>query len=696
MRKEKSPTTEAQASNTTKTTAQKESVTLESHLPHWEAVLATVAELAKKNSCQIVTATVSRLEVEYHQCTLRFTHAEEVLNTAIGTHDIMSPFLQGSHRNWNVLVGNLVELEGSNNKTLKALNTVDRILFLPSSKRTIERIFHSWLDQTKDQTPPVKESLSSQNIRNVLAIARELNGIRDVHKLLLLILEKAIEVTRADAGSVYVVEEKQFEEKTICFKISVNRSRKIHLDEFKIPVSASSIVGNSVLLRKTIHIEDLYKLDPDPTKNPYNASHDVSFDKRNNYECHSMISVPMFDIGDSVIGVIQLINCKLDDTKPLIEAVDFVKNVIPFTQESIDYAEIVAYQAGIALENAILTEEKVAMFDGFVDASVKAIEQRDPTTSGHSHRVADYSLELAEVVNKVTNGTYGNLFFSSNQIKELRYASMLHDFGKLGVREAVLVKSKKLYPWQQLLIEERFELIRALVESKYHKEVLHFIKSTESYPPGVSEESFLIRKNQRLEQLENYFEFIMKANEPTILEKGGFEFLRDIAGHSFQDSRGRNRPYIHSDELDALSVSKGSLTVSEFNEIQSHVTHTYDFLRKIPWGRDLANIPEIAAKHHEKLDGSGYPHSVPAESIPVQSRIIAIADIFDALTASDRPYKKAVPTERALDILEIEVKAGKCDPDLFRLFVEAKCWEKCQHGSLGQHTCSDHNLQAVA
>jgi hypothetical protein len=206
------------------------------------------------------------------------------------------------------------------------------------------------------------------------------------------------------------------------------------------------------------------------------------------------------------------------------------------------------------------------------------------------------------------------------------------------------------------------------------KKIVNFLQAPALFPMGASPTQFEEERDNKLRELEVYYQFIQKANEPTVLEQGGFERLKDIANFSFKDTRGSIRAFLEGDELRALSVSRGSLTSDEFAEIQSHVTHTYDFLRRIPWGKRLSNVPQIAAKHHEKLDGTGYPNSSESGEIPIQSRMMTIADIFDALTASDRPYKKAVPVDKALDILSMEVKSGKLDAELFKIFWESKLY----------------------
>jgi HD-GYP domain-containing protein (c-di-GMP phosphodiesterase class II) len=383
----------------------------------------------------------------------------------------------------------------------------------------------------------------------------------------------------------------------------------------------------------------------------------------------------MFDISHNVIGVIQLINRKRNRQVQLRAPENFREMVVPFDEVDQEMAEIVAQQAGIALENANMQQNIQDLFDGLVNASVTAIEQRDPTTSGHSHRVAHLTVGLAQIVHNMGEGIYRDIRFNADQMQEIKYASLLHDFGKLGVRENVLVKAKKLYPWEMDRMLTRFELIRASHEIDYLRKVIEYLQTPDHFPMGANPYTFEFEKNQRVAELEEYLRFVIKANEPTVLEQGGFEKLKDIANLHFKNLKGEKHPYLLSEELKALSVSRGSLTREEFAEIQSHVTHTFEFLRQIPWGKRLANVPQIAAKHHEKLDGSGYPTSAEADEIPIQTRMMTIADIFDALTAADRPYKKAVPVDRALDILEMEVKGGKVDVELFRLFCESKVYE---------------------
>lgn len=549
----------------------------------------------------------------------------------------------------------------------------------PISRLNFREIVASAQFAQRDKFAAVRERAETTkdltSIKHVLSMSRQLNGVRDVPRLLHLILEKAREITSADAGSIYEVEmrDNNTRDGTIHFRFTHNYSVKQDLSSFSIPINDSSIAGSCVIRQESINVPDLYQLSSGKALNVYGLKHDKSFDNILNYRSHSMLTTPIFDISRQVIGVIQLLNRKLDYHAKLLTAEDFAKQVVPFNQKDIEHVEIVAQQSGIALENARMHDDIQGLFDGFVDASVTIIEQRDPTTSGHSHRVAKLTMDLAEIVNNLDEGKFRNIRFSKDQMKELRYAALLHDFGKIGVRENVLVKAKKLYPWQMENLLERFELIKATYEIEYLRKILELHKEGKSEVKDIRDEMFLRGKQKNLAELEEILRFVQQTNEPTVLAKqGGQERLNDIGKKVFLDLQGRKRQYLTDDDLDSLSISKGSLTENEFAEIQGHVTHTYEFLKKIPWGKRLTNIPEIAGKHHEKLDGSGYPAMVTGDSIPIQSRMMTIADIFDALTASDRPYKKSLSPENALHIMDEEVRQGKLDSSLFEVFVESK------------------------
>jgi response regulator RpfG family c-di-GMP phosphodiesterase len=290
--------------------------------------------------------------------------------------------------------------------------------------------------------------------------------------------------------------------------------------------------------------------------------------------------------------------------------------------------------------------------------------------------VANLTVGLAEAVDRVESGPCADIHFNRTEMKEIRYASLLHDFGKVGVREEVLVKAKKLYPGQLDLVTQRFHFVKRSVETEHLKSRLEFAleKGREKYMKQLPQ--FDAELNERLAEMDAYFQFVLASNEPTVLPEGSFDKLLDVAARRYLDFDGEEKPLISPDEVRLLSVRKGSLDEAERKQIESHVIHTVNFLQKIPWTKEIRNIPGIARGHHEKLNGTGYPYKLAAAEIPVQTRMMTISDIFDALAASDRPYKKAVSLERALDILKFSVKDGELDPVLYEIFMVAKVFER--------------------
>lgn len=506
----------------------------------------------------------------------------------------------------------------------------------------------------------------------LIEISRAISQERDIDRLLTLILEKSRFITGADAGSIYVVEQagpERTAERRLRFKLSQNDSMAFESKEFTVPLSTRSIAGAAAVTRKVISIPEVYKIGAD---DPYGF--DPSFDRKVGYRTKSMIAVPMISAEEEVIGVIQLINKKRDPEKKLsLETVP--DEVVEFDQRSEDLLATLASQAGIALENALLYDEIRRIFDGFVRASVQAIEQRDPTTSGHSLRVSVLSCGLARAVDTLTSGVYKDIRFTRRDIKEIEYASLLHDFGKIGVREEVLVKAKKLYPHQLQSLRLRFDYVRKSLEA----DVLSRRVSAMKEGAGESDLRTLDEElASKLEDIEAAWATVNAANEPTVLNEGDFSRIAELGERRYEDARGEGRPFLTEDEVVSLQVTKGSLHAREIEEIRSHVVHTFEFLSQIPWGKSFLRIPEIAGAHHEKLNGKGYPKGLASADIPLPSKIMTIADIFDALTARDRPYKKAMPVERALSILGFEVKDGHIDGDLVQIFAEAEVFKQVE------------------
>jgi HD-GYP domain-containing protein (c-di-GMP phosphodiesterase class II) len=494
---------------------------------------------------------------------------------------------------------------------------------------------------------------------------------KNLDTLLELILSQARRVTHSDAGSIYIVETDEAGTRRLRFKLSQNDSRPdIPFVEFTIPIDHSSLAGYAATEAEPLVIEDVYMLPPD-----VEYSFNPSFDERYGYRTKSMLVIPMQNHQGEVIGVLQLINRKRDAAARLITAEDAARHIIAYSPHAVKIVRALAGQAAVSIENSQLYEAIERLFEGFVRAAVHAIEQRDPATSGHSERVATRTVTLAQAVDRLDQAPFRAVSFSREQVRELRYAGLLHDFGKVGVREQVLVKAKKLYDTDLGFIRERAAFLRRSAQWRFERERADYLerRGREGYDDFLA--ALKTQHEQALEFVNRFLKVVMTSNEPTILTEGDFASLGEFAGMTYEDIDGTEQPFLRPHELRQLSIRRGSLDESERLEIESHVNHTFAFLRRIPWTKGLAQVPEIAWGHHEKLDGTGYPRRVRAEAIPLQTRMMTISDIYDALTAQDRPYKPALPAARALDILGDEVKRGQVDGELFRVFVEAKVWE---------------------
>lgn len=508
----------------------------------------------------------------------------------------------------------------------------------------------------------------SHELEELNRIGIALSETRDVGQLLDLILRKSREITSADAGSLYLVEQADGTGR-LRFKLTQNDSVEFPFTEFTLPITDQSIAGYCALHGKVVELADAYRV---PKSMPFQFN--KSFDDQAGYRTRSLLALPMKNGKGEVLGVLQLLNCKRNWKAKLADAKAVAKNVHAFPEHAVRLGLSLASQAAVAYENSRLYRDIENLFDGFVQASVKAIEQRDPTTSGHSHRVSEMTVALAEAVDRESRGPYSELRFSREQMKEIRYAALLHDFGKVGVREEVLVKAKKLYPLQYARLMDRFDYIRRDIEAtaaeKKVEALLYHSKreATEKMKAIDAESSLLIA------ELERCAEFVARVNEPTIMPSHDFAFAGEMAKKSYLDPRGTERPYLTEDEVQMLSIPRGSLDPEERRQIELHVLHSFAFLAQIPWTQEYKQIPEIARAHHEKLNGKGYPYGLNSAAIPVQAKMMTICDIFDALSATDRPYKRAVPTDRALDILKFCVREGEVDGELLRLFVDAQVY----------------------
>jgi len=366
-------------------------------------------------------------------------------------------------------------------------------------------------------------------------------------------------------------------------------------------------------------------------------------------------------VGDEVLGLIQ---------------VDSSSDPYAFEEADLELLTGVCAETAVALKNFQLYSDIQRLLDGFVRASVQAIEERDPVTAGHSFRVATYAESLAVALDRADDPVLRRIAFSKAQLREIRYAALLHDFGKVGVREHVLRKEKKLHHADMRLLEQRFLYARACMERHaYHSLAQrHLEEGWSSHRFRAEKEGIEAWLREESGRLDGFLATIRSANEPAVSRGSALPDLRDIVHYGCHDPDGLALPLLEDHEVAALSLPRGCLTPDERRQIEEHVVDSYSFLVLIPWTRDLSGVPAIAHGHHEKLDGSGYPMGLKGPQISVQTRILTICDIYDALTAGDRPYKKAVPVEQALGLMQEECDAGHIDGDLFQVFVDARAW----------------------
>jgi HD-GYP domain-containing protein (c-di-GMP phosphodiesterase class II) len=503
------------------------------------------------------------------------------------------------------------------------------------------------------------------------AIGIQLSAERDLDVLLETILTKAREITRSDGGSLYLLEEPPDGARRLRFALAHNASVAIPFQSVTLPLDEASVAGYVALTGEVVNLADAYA-PPPGSRFQINRW----FDEQAGYRTMSMLVVPMRTPRGETLGALQLINCRPEFDGPLRSAAEVERHVRPYDERHVRLAGSLASQAAVALSNRRLYDSISELFEGFVKASVTAIESRDPTTSGHSFRVADLTVGLAEVVSRREQGPYRDVRFTPDELRELRYAALLHDFGKVGVREHVLVKPKKLYPGDLDRIRHRIELLMRDLELGATRRKLDW--AVQHGRQGYAEQAARLdaELTAAIAELRDALDVIVTMNEPSVHSQDFASQLLRITARAWEDDRGRHRPLLMPDEARVLAISRGSLTEAERQEIQQHVVHTFQFLTRIPWTRELRRIPEIARSHHEKLNGSGYPLGVRGEDIPVQSRMMTIADIYDALTATDRPYKKAIRAEEALDTLRAEQRAGALDGHLLDVFIEARVFER--------------------
>ncbi len=475
-------------------------------------------------------------------------------------------------------------------------------------------------------------------VRLLIELGIALSSERDMEQLLEKFLRGVRQLTQADAGSIYLVNREGGKPRDITFAAAQCDSLVVPFRAVKLPLSKAFIAGYVGLTGELLNIPDVYTL---PPERPYRF--DPKFDRTAGYRTRSVLVVPMRDHRRRIIGVVQLINRKTQWHRKLRSPEDFEQFVTAFNPAAEAYAQAVASQAAVAWENTRLVADMERLFEGFVDASVRAIESRDPTTSGHSLRVTDFAISLAREWNRTRGDESSAGALGPDELKEFRIASLLHDFGKIGVPEAVLRKATRLSEVRLELVRLRFSLLRLLARK--------------------------VGNEDAAESLQRGWEVIAALNTKGWLSDEEAEAVRSMRTLSL-DLDGNPLHALSAMEAEHLLIPRGNLTDTERRQMDDHVAHTHTFLSTIPWPEELRRVPEIAAGHHEKLDGSGYPWGLKGDELLLQQQILAVADIAEALTAKDRPYRKPIPAHKVAEILRDEVKQGKLNGPLVDLFIE--------------------------
>ena len=416
---------------------------------------------------------------------------------------------------------------------------------------------------------------------------------------------------------------------------------------------------HAAVTSETLNIEDVYD-----ENGEYQFEGPKLYDRMTGYRTHSMLVIPMQDHDNQVIGVLQLLNAQEDSGSYVV-----------FSGQDESLIQSLASQAAVAVNNVRLIQDTEQLFESLIQVMATAIDERSPYTGGHIRRVAELTMELARAVNSCDSGPLAPVNFDEEQMDEIRIASWMHDIGKVTTPEWVVDKPTKLTTiFDRIeLLRARFEVLARTAEADMLKAKVACLERGEQYPPELEKACA-----ERVRQLKDDFEFLAKANQPgEFMDDDDLERLNQIRSRNYALDGSPSAQSLTDDEFGNLSIRKGSLTDQERQKINDHAAMSIKMLGQIPFTRSLRQVPNIAGAHHEKLDGSGYPLGLKGSDISMQARILALVDIFESLSADDRPYRaKPMPRELVLRILEEEVDAGHLDRDVFDLFMRDKLYIK--------------------
>ena len=518
------------------------------------------------------------------------------------------------------------------------------------------------------------DSLQNQ-ISNMSAIGLALSKEKDMDKLLEMILLEAKRIANADGGTLYMMTDDQRLKFTIMITDSLNIHMggtsgkeipfypvKLYMDDGQ--PNKTMIAANAGLTGDTINIPDAY------TAKGFDFSGTKAFDEKTGYRSKSFLTVPLKNHEAEIIGVLQLLNAQDVKTKKVISFSDSVQISV----------EALSSQAAVVITNKNLIKDLEILFESFIKLIASAIDAKSPYTGGHCARVPEITLMLAKSVNEINDGPFAGVQFTDKEMYELKIAAWLHDCGKVTTPEAVVDKGTKLETIYDRIhtVATRFEVLRRDEEIKYLKKQLK-IQKDDSLIENEKKEALKKARSlylKRIKQQEDDKSFIEESNVGgEFMSQDRKDRVNKIASYRWKDN-GSPKPFFSEDEVYNLCISRGTLTPEERKIINDHIVVTIDMLEQLPYPKHLRNVPEFAGGHHEKLDGTGYPKGLNHSEMSVQAKIMAIADIFEALTARDRPYKKGKTLSQAMRILGFMKNDAHIDTELFEVFVQEKIYLK--------------------
>ncbi len=532
---------------------------------------------------------------------------------------------------------------------------------IPLGSQSADISLNRLLSQVATEVQNFSNNLGGQ-VKRLTEIGLALSAEKNLDKLLEMILDEARLFTNADAGTLYIKEEKKLN-----FKIIQNDSIKIRMGGTSnnsitfppVALQMSNVSAYVAIKDKSVNIPDVYNSDLFDFTGP------KEFDNRTKYRTKSMLVVPMKNHENDVIGVLQLINAKDIQTG----------DVIPFPEGFEGLIHSLASQAAVAITNVKLIQDMENLFNAFVKVMATAIDEKSPVAAGHIRRVVELTCKMADTINEQKDGPFANVYFDKDQLNELKIAGWMHDIGKVTTPVQIVEKGKKLESIFDRInyITLRFLYITKTLEVEAYKKKVELL---EQKAPKEEIDNLERETEKKLQEIEESKNLVMLCNEPgEYLEDEKIEKLHKLAKMTYKEGE-KQLPLLSEDELLNLSIRKGSITEAERQKMQDHAAISLKMLEQIPFTKKLKNIPLFAGAHHEYLNGKGYPKGLKGDEIPLEGRILAVVDIAEALSASDRPYKKAMPTEQVYKILGFMVKDGELDPQVVDLIIKEKVLER--------------------